>query len=196
MSTTFKEIILHQSKLMERFRIIEENNGFKFPRAPVDIDSYEGQHELRRLAWCIQEELCEAADVALDPEGEDPRKGIHVELIDALHFIAELMLTLGYWPDDLPPEPTGDQADREEPIPYKNLMRTIVALGVTINLLKNRPWKQTCQKVNEVAFKKSLAFFIRSYARTCYAYGMTDDSIVDAYYGKASVNEGRISTGA
>lgn len=188
----FSKIIVHQSDLMDNFRVIEKKNGFHFPRTPVSIHTHLGQHELRRLAWHIQEELCETGE-ALDRAFGVGSHEVHKELIDVLHFIAEFMLSLGYWPSDLPPvefknnyEPDGISA---------NLFQTMLDLGLMINLLKNKPWKQTHRDTDERFFKERLSKFIHSFILTCYASGMTDEMIEDTYFGKAKENQERIDTG-
>jgi hypothetical protein len=190
----FSEIIRHQAHLMENFRAVESKNGFFFPSSPVLLDDYQGQHELRRLAWHIQEELCEAAE-ALDRSFGTGNEEVNKELIDALHFVAEFMLTLGYWPSDLPPERTVPHADALLDGVAANLFQAMIDLGLAINLLKNKPWKQTARPVSADVFKERWAKFIRSFVRTCYACGMTDDDIQSTYLGKAAENQVRINTG-
>lgn len=191
MSERFNRIMQHQHNLMLQFRDIETKNGFDLPTCAVDIDSFRGQAELRRLAWCIQEELSEAAE---QYHGDASLGEMRKEMIDALHFIAEFMLTLGYWPDDLPPE-SDVYPDTQWNGIIANLFHTMVELGLTVNCLKNKPWKQKARETDTMAFKERLARFIRSYMRTCYAIGMSDDDIEVTYFGKASENQERIDTG-
>lgn len=192
-------IMRHQATLMGKFRHIEEQNGFNFHGdvelgVPQNINAYGTQHELRRLAWCIQEELCEAASAMDSGTASDSKLEIQKELIDALHFICEFLLTLGYWPSDLPAE----DFRRPEYVPEgltPNLFQTMMLLGMTINELKNKPWKQTPRVTDLDKFKDQLARFMRSFIRTCYASGMTDQDIEDVYLGKNSENQERIATG-
>jgi len=184
-------ILRHQSELMAQFRGIEKKNGFHFPTPPVDPDGFANQAELRRLAWCIQEELCEAADAMSLPEW---RSAVQKELIDALHFIAEFLLTLGYWPDDLPPEDSRSP-DVSLNGPTPNLFNTMIDLGMVVNSLKNKPWKQTDRPTDIVVFRRKLARFVRGFIRTCYSLGMSDNDIHLVYFGKAAENQNRIDTG-
>jgi hypothetical protein len=180
---------------MANFREIEFGNGFNFPGWPVDPASMQGQHEIRRLAWCIQEELCEA-DEASDIEShlESRHKLLtHKEMIDALHFIAELMLTLGYWPEDLPPQPAIFMTEIYT-LPA-HLYITMTDLGKTINLCKSKPWKQSLKTFDEDQFKQKLSRFICSFFRTCYALGLNDEVIEMVYMGKAYENQERIDAG-
>lgn len=190
-------IMRHQATLMGKFREIEEKNGFTFHSdlVPQTIDSYQTQHELRRLAWCIQEELCEAAEAMENfEESHDANLDCQKELIDALHFICEFLLTLGYWPSDLPAE----DFRRPEYVSGSRaalLFQTMTELGKAINCLKNKPWKQTPRVTDIDLFKDRLARFVRYFIRTCHAFGMTDDQIEDTYLGKHAENQERIATG-
>ena len=185
-----QRILNHQFDLMSRFRSIEKANGFHFPDVPVDLESFEGQHEVRRLAWCIQEELCEAAEQFQGSSTPELKK----ELIDALHFIAELMITIGYTPDDILPE---DPANPDYPfvgIP-PNLFNTMVELGLLINQLKSKPWKQTKKPFDRDCFKERFGIFIRSFLTTCKRSGLDWDSLTETYFGKALENQQRIDSG-
>jgi hypothetical protein len=123
-----------------------------------------------------------------------PSAVAHKEMIDALHFIAEFFLTLGYWPDDLPPEDPR-YPDVELYGPSACLFNTMLDLGMVVNQLKNKPWKQTARSTDVVAFRRKLAKFMRGFIRTCYAWGMSDQTIHSVYFGKAAENQKRIDTG-
>lgn len=193
MTDRFKKIILHQEGLMQNFRAVEAANGFLFPQWPVDPASMAGQHEIRRLAWCIQEELCEAALEMDNAWDEKDFHTIYKEMIDALHFIAEMMLTLGYWPEDLEAAPAGymDEMYTQS----GSLFQTMINLGACINLLKSKPWKQSLKPFDEEAFKSRWSKFLHSFFKTCYTMGMNDDLIELTYFGKAEENQARIDTG-
>lgn len=187
MFNVLKLIIERQRPLMADFRKIEARNGMKIVPFPMDLQSYDGQEEMRRLAWCVQEELCEACDAAMQTD-EFNAIAIQEELIDALHFLAEFLIVTGYESRSLR---IFDNAHRQS----SGFMEVMVDWGMTINVLKNKPWKQTLREFDGVLFSMRFSKFLVSLSQLFLELGMTDEVLLAVYEKKHQVNVSRIVSG-
>lgn len=107
-----KLIFEKQFDLMVKYHPIEENNlGFKIPSVDkmgegLDINSTLVQYRIKDFMWRITEELGEAANTLKNK----PWKNTHMvvdethyleEVIDAVHFLVELLIMNGFTPESL-----------------------------------------------------------------------------------------------
>jgi hypothetical protein len=184
MFSVLKVIVEKQRPLMERFREIEARNGMVIVTVPCDMQSYLGQIEMRRLAWCIQEELCEACFEAMAPIPRSEK--IFEEVIDALHFLAEFLIVTGY-----------DQKPfyNSESFEFVGFLEVMVDLGMAINLLKNKPWKQTLKEFDDVHFHLRFGKFIYGLDHVIRAMGLNDEELMRFYESKHKENVRRIESG-
>jgi len=87
-----------QKSLMEKYHGIEERNGLLLdPSVPVDLDHRFGQQRLKDFSWRVSEELGEAT--AAFEDHPNLTEHLHEELIDALHFLIELLILSGLQPE-------------------------------------------------------------------------------------------------
>lgn len=101
-----------QFELMTRYHEIEANNlGFTFPTVEkmgegLDINNTRVQYRIKDFMWRITEELGEAANTLKNK----PWKNTHMvvdethyleEIIDAVHFLVELLIMSGFTPESL-----------------------------------------------------------------------------------------------
>ena len=198
------KIFEKQKKLMIKYEAIEKKNGLlQTDKVPVDINSFEGQARLRDFAWRITEETAEALQVYF-------MSGIRTiefkeEISDILHFLVEFTILSGLSLDSF----TSDNCkildkwdilfmrndiDKDMTIEWAAL-RFLIQLGMTVNLLKNKAWKQTLQEVYINKFYTSLSSTWDDFIVFAIAAGFLPDSLYEAYMDKNSINQHRQESG-
>lgn len=188
---SFTEIFTRQQELMARYHTIEARNGLlTYSTLPADLNNPFAQMRLKYLAWCFVEELVEAAEVATTPTL------LHEELMDALHFLVELLITSGIQPGHLPQfETTFGEDARMEP-PAQLLLESYAfsatkEVGLAMHLLKNRSWKQTTTVTDEATYRYKLMKAVLAFGVLCQEAGMGADQVYAGYLGKAAINQQR-----
>lgn len=189
-----KDIFERQTGLIEKYKDIE-----KMPDWPLTINSREGQKWIKDFLWRVSEELGESYEALefASKAGDDDEKleAHHVhqieELIDALHFLVELVLLVGKdwkW--------AREQLDREDKLPSISsaegaYWQVSYYLGMIGNTLKNKPWKQTEMPTDEEKFFLNLGNSFRALFN-CLAYVGADEKTAYNYYcRKHQVNQFR-----
>lgn len=148
------------------------------PQWPLDIDDPEHQAVLRSMMWFAVEELFEA--VAEDNSGhEDEHK---VELVDGLHFTLELLILCGIKPWTF------------EVVPRSRWRDFVEQLAGASHELKNKPWKKTLSKTNEVVFQCLLRHAFMSYWNYV-SYFMKPEEILEIFQLKNKVVRERQASG-
>jgi dimeric dUTPase (all-alpha-NTP-PPase superfamily) len=146
------------------------------------------------------------------------------ELIDALHFLLEFTILSGFGLDRfdvlppgrdyldriavyLHPETTtmdddekkeyyADRRRRINPdVVYRRILTFITKLWMTINLLKNKPWKQSLKEVDSEKFFTGLRVTWLAFFGVCTYAGLSPEAIFDTYLSKHGINQNRIDTG-
>jgi len=173
---------------MRKFHQIEANNGLLVLDVPVDLQSFRGQARIRDYAWRVTEELAEA----LHAETLGDRLE---ELADGLHFMTEMLLNAGVF--------SADMVSLEDMMGLTRLPHDfdqsvsgfIQNLGMTMNLLTNRPWKQTPRPLIEPMFHTQLIQLFTHYCQLCETAGHVPSSLWEDYVLKAAENHKRIEDG-
>jgi len=196
------DIFEHQKDLMRRFHPIEERNGFHRPDpVGLNLDRPLNQDRLRGLAWHVIEEFTEALDGPKDEQLE--------ELADTFHFLVELLITSGVTPSYLSRHlSSGEPLTRmmsegilenwasldplERPILQLSF---VVCLGSAMNLLKNRPWKQTMRETDIPIYFARLRVATVEFLTVVGYMGYSAADLYQAYLGKHEVNQQRIREG-
>ena len=201
-------IFNRQKELMSKYEHIEASNGLlETPDVPVDIDSYKGQARLKNFAWRVTEELAEALEpIHSGFQGElSEEMKLHIieEFIDAVHFMTELMILSGIDPEEYQvystteeeKEALGNPCFKEKDIATYT-MQVIESLGLAMNCLKNKPWKQThvltdkSRYINYV-IKAAVALNSLLYSQ----FGLANNDLLNCYLNKADVNKFRQESG-
>lgn len=188
-----EDIFTKQTKLIDKYAEIEG-----MPEWPFSSHTREGQKWFKDFLWRVNEELGESFEalhfMALedDPEKQDVHEVHQIEeLIDALHFLVELILLAGKdwkW--------ARDQLDTAElELETKNAegayWQVSYYLGMVGNTLKNKPWKQTEMPTDEEKFFDNLGKAFKALFN-CMAYCGADEPAVYSYYvRKNQVNQFR-----
>jgi len=198
-----------QKLLMQKYKDIEKMPNDIVTGKDTNVDTPEGQRWVKDFAWRTTEELCEALeaknlayakmkekykdaikenftamkDTDLDLEVKKLDEYYHYleECVDALHFLTELCIIAGY-----------NSADFNVPINYNaREMDCVYRLGLAMNCLKNKPWKQTQMLTDRPKFKK---YIQQAYARLLGLFltsGYTMDDVFILYFKKNAVNQFR-----
>lgn len=206
-SNVTKSIFTRQRELMSKYEGIEEKNGLlETHDVPVDIDSYKGQARLKNFAWRVTEELTEALEPLYDgskvTSTSEAYSHIIEEFIDAVHFMTELMILSGIDPDEYPvyslteEEKVSDKGGFEREATLLYTLSVIEALGLAMNCLKNKPWKQThvlTDKDKYIHYVVEAAVTLKSMLYS--QFGLANNDLLNCYLNKADVNKFRQESG-
>lgn len=215
------EIFEKQTATMEKFHHIEKaNGGLQTEDVPVDLDSFPGQARLRDFGWRITEELIEAllayrdldylenSLMTLSGEPIDlcQRKvelwsKTKEELMDCLHFIVEFSILCGF--DFYGKLNTMDVLNHHLSSSYpqrvgsfdQGILLVIEKLGVALNILRNRAWKQTARPTDYKSFYASTQMMWSSFLDLLKFMGFTPRSVFIGYCGKNEINKQRQESG-
>ena len=200
MTNRLEEIFDHQLELMEKFHVIERENGFHRPDIiGLNLDHPVNQDRLRGLAWHCIEEYGEALDA-------EPEHRLE-ELADTMHFLVELILTSGMRSHHF-----GDS--REEQLAQLMLkgveenwpslgpnelpilqLSFVAALGSAMNTLKNRPWKQTRRETDLGVYYARLRVALVEFLTVVCYMGYNAEQLHHAYVRKNAENHSRVGAG-
>lgn len=194
MTDRLTSIFHAQMKLLVQFHLIERNNGFRIQSmVPADLDDKHDQLRIKELAWRVTEEIAEAIQ-ELDSGG--PK--YHEEISDVIHFLVELMIVSGLTPES-DPEFTLEQAylkaDRDPPIERTLVecwFNVVVQLGLSMNQLKNRPWKEKHRPTDRSLFYRHLQSAFYQLVFVCRESDVkTPDQFHQLYFRKNAINQQR-----
>lgn len=192
-------IFERQKELMEKYHHIEERSGLlQTGDCPVNLDDKRGQARLKDFAWRFTEEVGEALDA------KSNELHYQEELIDGLHFLTELTILAGkdyntITDFDLDGEGLDyldmfydDGRELAVGLDLDKLMSKLVQeLGMTMNCLKNKPWKQSHMRTDKNMFYNRLEKVWLVYMGILAVAGLEAKDIVDIYLRKSQVNQFR-----
>jgi len=194
------DIFQKQASLMNKYHEIEKQNGFPVFKAPVNLHGAQAQAKIKDFAWRITEEIGEALEALAKEEDEHFKE----ELSDALHFLVEMSILVGYKPthtlEELFKTAMYNNANPESEVEQLNEVyyRTgilVQELGKAMNCLKNKPWK-TSQMITDVTyFNLCMAKTWEVFIDLCDVGGLGADSLYDLYFRKNKVNQFRQRSG-
>ena len=201
------EMFDRQSKLMVKYGPIEKSNGLVHMNAPVNIDDRLAQQRMKDFAWRFTEEMTEATQaLMLHPEIMDHFKE---ELSDATHFLIELMILADVKVQDIVENMKdydkydGDAMDliqhqfglTTQPLELDRVMnrqyKVVLELGIAMNFLKNKPWKQSHMLTDSARFRNQLETTFFEFILMMFSFGIGSDEIYDLYTRKNKVNQFR-----
>jgi hypothetical protein len=210
----FPAIFAHQAALMERYHEIEQRNGANSPAPPFVLDDKHVQWRIKDLFWRATEELAEAIECMdhvilqvlrpMEAWDSDPQlRHFYEEMIDALHFIVEAMITSGIVLEN-------DQAwtkylsERSRNVLVSDIfqfrgqtqlriqiLEIITSLGLAANCLKNKPWKQTHMPTDVNRYKTFLMDTWKLFLLLWSSLGVGLKELYIIYAKKAEVNRFR-----
>lgn len=195
-----------QRELMKKYHKIEAENGLMlYDEIPVDINDNKAQARIKDFCWRFTEELAEAL-----AEADEANTYLYQEeLIDCLHFLTELSISVDFLPKDInhymewfkSEDVLANLFQHAENYLYAGhtryhlMMSVIKNLGLMANELKNRPWKQSYRETDEKKFYFYLMRTWRAFIRLCVEAGMTAESLYEGYVSKSNENKSRQKRG-
>ena len=181
-----------QSELMHKYHPIETESGvfnYQDGNIPVNLHTLAGQVRLKDFAWRTIEEIAEALEAHSILHGQE-------EIADGLHFFTELCILAGYNAEFFG---TLDYLYNVAPVKLQQSTAVsvfVMDLGVTMNTLKNKPWKQSQMLTDITKFETSLRASMISYISVAKSFGITTpDELYDLYSRKSQVNKFRQRSG-
>jgi hypothetical protein len=179
-------IFERQKELHEKYKPIELASGIGLAiveGVDFSLSDRRYQYLIKDFAWRVTEELAEAGEAA-----DINHETHHVEeLIDALHFYTELMIVVKVAPRYVV-SLKGHSTISDTP----NKWDIIQPLGLAMNTLKQKPWKQHHFATDVALFYNHLMTgYIRLllYIESC---GLNELEIYQVYMKKSEVNKFRI----
>lgn len=182
-----------QKELIEKYKDIEKM-GTLLEETEINLNTAFGQKWIKDFAWRVVEELTEAmeSDLMSEEYAEEGAialaKEAHLhyqeELIDAVHFLAELTIIAGFDYHVVPKIPYTEENEAE-------WFSVVYNLGLLANCLKNKPWKQS-QMLTD--YNKARAYIVeiwRSMIYVLFNAGLDYQGIYRLYFKKNSVNKFR-----
>jgi len=175
-----QEIFARQRELIEKYHVIEENNGFNtFSGYPLNLNHKLHQARLKDFAWRMTEEFTEATDT------NDPEHKLE-EVIDALHFFVELNILAGHYPTTRWTDVYVDNLSQ-----YYKIYPVIERVGCAMNCLKNKPWKQSHMLTDEKKFHMHLEESWVFFFLLLKSFHLTLEDVYIVYFKKSEVNKFR-----
>lgn len=185
-----KAIFDKQEELAKKYKPIEQSQGIGYGllRGKFDINESRSQYLLKDFAWRVTEELTEAV------EAKDKGEKEHMleEIADAFHFLVELCILVEIPSsrisrlDPLFPDPLSPKDIR--------IYCVIHSLGIAMNCLKQKPWKQTHVLTDTKKFENYIVLAFSELCRVWKSYEMTAESLYIYYFKKNKVNNFRIES--
>lgn len=188
-----------QKGLMDRYHSIEERQkvGYGILRGNIfNINEIRSQCLVKDFAWRTTEELTEATECEHTDQAH-----FFEELSDALHFYTELCIMIGITPTNIMVQaiplmtrkPLMDILESMNLVfpQTKNPYDIVVHLGLAMNCLKQKPWKQTHVLTDTKKFEFHI---IRGYIcllTYMISSKMTPEEIFMIYFKKNLVNQFR-----
>lgn len=198
-----KEIFNKQKELMEKYHPIEEASGIvTSTKVPLDLNDRKGQARVRDLAWRLVEELAEVTNEYQIEQGQ-VTPAVREEIVDCLHFLVELTLTVGVNEHFFKTDPyTLDSLDTMVKTNSGGTYTTSEALeliikdlGMMVNTLKNKAWKQKFVETDKDLFYYRLKLLWKDFFIWGSTMEMTAYDYYKGYIGKNQINKERQEMG-
>jgi hypothetical protein len=178
-------IFMRQMELMTKYKEIEQ-----LPDPPVPLHHSRGQRILKDFAWRTTEELCESWE-AFMKHGVADTAHRDEEMADALHFLVELLIFAGVTSAQCAEELPVYPMLRAEEFPAYSYWAATAQLGIAMNFLRNKPWKQSQVPTDERRFRAQLMVAFTTHCRLWADLGLSQDDMYNLYFRKSEVNKFR-----
>lgn len=203
-------IFNRQRELIFKYHDIEEKGfGRPIPRGDndfaLDLDDPQSQFRLKDFAWRVTEEITEATE-AYELKEQDH---FEEELVDALHFLVELLIYSGFNPTKLTQYVKYDWRKDEDlleqffivgswdTMPWNAHIpayQVIESLGKAMNCLKNKPWKVTHMMTDKPKYLHLVVQAFIDLIGLFKKFGLDAKKVTLLYLNKSEVNKFRITS--
>lgn len=181
-----------QLALIEKYKDIEGMPTI-LDDIKTNIQTAKGQAVIKDFAWRVTEELTEADEAIylfkssdkIEWDGSQLKLHYIEEVTDALHFFVELAIIAGFKASDF----TISQIPRKV-----NSYDVIYQLGLAMNTLKNKKWKQSQMLTDVPKFTTYIEATFENLIHLFYCQGLANDDIYQMYFKKNAVNNFRIKS--
>jgi hypothetical protein len=187
-----KAIFDRQGELMEEYKGIEG-----LPDWPLFIDNPEHQVWIKDFLWRVVEELAESVEASWDANLEHQKE----EVVDSLHFAAELFLLTGKEPPTWVLEDIVEAARDSLPLEqgmdssyHAAVHDTIITCGLIGNTLKNKRWKKSLVPTDIHKFDILLHTMFNNLIKVFVSLGCDSEEIYNLYFKKSEKNKSRIKS--
>jgi dimeric dUTPase (all-alpha-NTP-PPase superfamily) len=195
-----RELFSKQRELLNKYQTIEEFDGKKLSEYIDEngklktIHTLQSQRILKDFSWRVTEELAECCEGLFV---ENDLEHVGEEVADALHFLLELLIVSGLTEHDFVAEDfmlSIKSNDRDDSVIRVSMMDFIYALGIAVNRLKAKIWKQSQILVDEKEFKRKLKIAFIEFWRIPFALGFGSEDVYKFYFRKHAVNVFRVKS--
>ena len=184
----FDELFEHQRNLILRYKEVEDLGQLDGYGHLKSIQTKKHQRTLKEFAWRTTEELMEL----LEAEGD--KEHVLEELADSLHFLIEMCILSGIESKTIRYEAIEMMEEKTRMSLKETILGFVYLLGLSCNVLKNKPWKTSELITDENKYLERLKEAFVSWWNIPVALG-TDLNTVYLYYClKNKVNNFRIDT--
>lgn len=183
-------MLARQEELMKKYQEIEIQNGFFYPNWPFDLHSNVHQAKLKDFAWRVTEELAEATEAL----ATNDRVHFLEELSDAVHFLLELMVCSEVLPSMSLQAYFNDAyayAYTDEKFIRPRCFDVIEHLGLAMNCLKNKAWKNTHLMTDVTKYRSLIRQAWDRMIGLARQAGLNAEEFYVLYYKKSMVNQFR-----
>lgn len=200
-----------QLRLIQKFKAIELVNGHVIPEGQCSLQDIAIQEKLRHLAWCITEEIAEAIHALNEPgvnllywrtECTEATEAFFEEMADIMHFLIELTIFSGIEPElvenwfkvhDTLEVSRGAVMDKAEIC--DGLGQVPIRLGLAMNELKFKVWKQNPKPSNEAEYYLKIARVWELMGLIWRRLGCSMTDVYNFYMHKQEINTRRTESG-
>lgn len=182
-------IFQRQTALMAKYKEIEQ-----LPEPPISLHHAAGQRILKDFAWRSVEELAESFEAFEKHEVHEVARlhGLE-EVADALHFLVELLIFAGITAEQcleqVPDWPAELQEGTTTPLFY--YWQATYRLGLSMNFLRNKPWKQSQVPTDEARFRSALLSAFSAHVHVWVGLKQDWVDMFNFYFRKSEVNKFR-----
>ena len=183
-----------QRELMVAYKEIEQ-----LPAWPISLHTAHGQKTLRDFAWRATEELAESYE-AYEAGNKEHQ---YEELADSTHFMVELLIFAGVtaeqchaklmefpmvnpWPGE-----SADTTTFSTFVPARSYWNATYWLGIAMNFLRNKSWKQSQVPTDEGRFRAAIIDAFVAHVHVWSSVGLGPSAFYGFYFRKSEVNKFR-----
>lgn len=181
------QVFVRQTALMQKYKDIEQ-----LPEPPLSLHTPAAQKVMKDFAWRVVEELAESYEGSLKHDDDDVAlQHRNEEMADALHFMVELLIFAGVTPAqclEVRPEYLADDSELMDADAWWN---ATYQLGIAMNFLRNKPWKQSQVPTDEKRFREQLLRAFTAFIALWTDLGIPMEELHSFYFRKSNVNEFR-----